>query len=270
MDNRMKKLKLLSTTAYDNSPGWKLDAEGHIVIKDGNPVYLNAAGQEMTIAQDTITRLNGEAKAHRQAKEDAEKALKAFEGIDVEVARKSIEIASKLDAKQLIDAGKVDELKQQITSQFTIQMAEKDKAYGDLQSKYDSMHINNVFAGSEFVRNNLAVPRDMFEASFRSNFKVENGQVSAYDKVGNRLMSKTRVGEYADAEEALQLLVDAHPQKDVILKADVGSGSGNGGNGGNGGNATRVIKRSDFEKLSPVKQAEVSGKVRAGEMKLTD
>lgn len=266
----MKNFRLLSTTAYDNSTGWKLDADGKIEMKDGNPVYINASGQEMTIAQDTITRLNSEAKTHREAKEAAIASLKAFEGLDADKARKAIETVEKLDAKQLIDAGKVDELKQQITTQFTTQVAEKDKAYADLQSKYDSTLINNVFAGSEFIRNNIAVPRDMFEATFRSNFRIEDGQITVYGKDGNRLLSKSKAGEYATAEEAFQLLVESHPQKDVILKADVGNGSGSNGNGGNRPNTNATVKRADFEKLPALKQAEISGKVRAGEMQLTD
>lgn len=266
----MKKLKLLSTTAYDNSTGWKLDGDGHIEMKDGNPVFLNAGGQEMTVQGDTISKLNNEAKTHREAKETALTSLKVFEGLDVDKARKAIETVSKLDAKTLVDSGKVDELKAQITTQFQTQIAEKDKAFNDLNTKFDAQQIDSVFSGSEFVRNNIAVPIDMFQDSFRKHFKVEDGKVTAYGKDGNRLMSKERVGEYATAEEALQLLVDSHSQKDVILKADVGNGSGSGGDGGNRPANNTVIKRADFDKLSPFQQSETSAKVKKGEMELTD
>lgn len=266
----MKKLKLLSTTAYDNSTGWKLDTDGHIEMKDGNPIYLNAAGQEMIVDQGTVTRLGNEAKTHREAKETAEKSLKVFEGLDPVKAKEALITVGKLDAKTLVDSGKVDELKAQITSQFQTQIAEKDKAYNELNTKFDSMQIDSVFSGSEFVRNSIAVPIDMFQDSFRKHFKVEEGKVTAYGKDGNRLMSKTRVGEYATADEALQLLVDSHSQKDVILKADVGSGSGSGGDGGNRPVGNTVIKRADFDKLTTIQKAETSAKVGKGEMTLTD
>lgn len=61
----------------------KLDEQGHAVLQDGKPVYVHDDGKEVafdapaTVA--TITRLNGEAKVHREGKEAAEKALKAFE-----------------------------------------------------------------------------------------------------------------------------------------------------------------------------------------------
>lgn len=271
----MKKFSLLSllltsAAAFDNgAQGWKKDDNGNLVLKDGNPVYLDNSGRELVVEQGTITRLNNEAREHRQAKEDAEKKLKAFGDLDPTEAKKAIETVGKLDAKQLIEAGKVDEVKQQITQQFTEQLKEKDTAVNTLQNQINNMLIDGIFSNSDFVRNNIAVPQDMFQASFRNNFKVEDGKVVAVGKDGNRLYSKTRAGEYADAEEALQLLVESHPQKDVILKANTGSGSGNQGGGGNRGTG-RNIKRAEFEKMTPVQQAEISSKVRSGEMSLTE
>lgn len=262
-------LTLLALSAYDNKTAWKVDDAGVLVLKDGNPVYVDGSGKELIIDQTTIGRLNGEAKGHREAKEAAEIKLKAYEGIDPEIARKSIELAGKIDAKTLIDAGQVDKVKSEITGQFTKQMTEKDAAISDLQSRINNMQVEGVFSGSEFVRDSIAVPRDMFEASFRNNFKVEDGKVVAYDKAGNRLMSKTRAGEYAEPDEALQLLVEMHPQKDTILKANTGAGSGSGGGGGNRGQG-KTMKRGEFNALPAIKQAEISGKVRLGEMVLTD
>jgi len=264
----MKKILLLTTaSAFDN--GWKFDDDGNIVLKDGNPVYLNTSGEEMVVEHNTISRLNAEAKSHREAKQALEKKLKLYENIDPDKAREALDKMSKVEANKLIEAGKVDDLKRQITEQFQTQLQEKENALKSLEEKYNEMHINNVFANSEFIRNNLAVPRDMFEATFRNNFKVEDGQVVVYDKSGNRLLSKTRSGEYADPEEALQLLVEAHPQKDVILKADVGNGSGNTGGAGGTGKG-RVMKRAEFSQLPPNQQAEIAKKVSNGEMRLTD
>jgi len=273
----MKKLTLLGSisclallSAFDNgTPGWKLDAEGKMVLKDGNPIYVNSAGQEQTVEAGTITRLNGEAKEFRIAKEKAEEQLQKFAGLDPDKAKAAIETVDKLDKKRLIDSGEVDKLQNQIKEQFTTQLNEKDSALSTLQSRLDNMVVGDVFKSSEFVRDGIAVPRDMFEATFRNNFKIEDGKVVAYGKDGNRLLSKTRAGEFADPEEALQILVEQHPQKEVIMKANTGNGTGNQGGGGNRGGG-RTIARADFEKLSPSQQAETAGKVRAGEMKLTE
>jgi hypothetical protein len=103
----------------------------------------------------------------------------------------------------------------------------------------------------------------------RSNFKVEDGKVTAYDRAGNRIMSKKNVGEYADPTEALELLVETHPQKDALLKAPSAGGAGNGGAGGarGGGN---VMKRSDFDALPSSQKPLIGAKVAAGEMTIAD
>lgn len=248
---------------------WKLDENNNIVLKDGDPVYVDANGNEKTVGVDTIARLNKEAKDHREAKEEALAKLKAFEGIDAEKARAALETVAKLDASKLIDTGEVDKLKAQITQQFQTQLSEKDTAFSELKSKYENMIVDNAFSNSDFIRNNVAVPMDMFEAKFRNNFKVENGDVVAYGYDGSRLMSKTRAGEYATVEEAMQILAESHPQKDVILKANPGNGSGSGTGGGSTG-GSRYMKRSEFEKLSPIQQADIANKMRKGEIQLTD
>lgn len=248
---------------------WKLDENGSIVVRDGNPVYVDTNGDEKTVAVDTIARLNKEAKEHRIAKEEALTKLRSYEGIDAEKAREALETVSRLDANKLIDSGKFDELKATLNTQYQTQLTEKDNAFNELQNRYDNMVINNVFANSEFIRNNVAVPRDLFEAKFRDNFRVENGEVTVYGNDGNRLYSKERHGEYATAEEGLRILAESHPNKDVILRAKVGTGTGSDGAGGGAGGG-RYMKRSEFEQLPPAKQAEFAVKMRTGEIKLTD
>lgn len=251
------------------SRGWKFDDAGNIIVKDGNPVYINTNGDEQTVSVDTIANLNREARDNRLAKEEALDKLKVFEGIDPVKAREALDAFNKIDSNKLIEAGKVDELKAQITSQFQTQIDEKTKALSELQGKYENMIIDNVFANSDFIRNNVAVPRDMFEAKFRNNFKVENGQVTVYDNNGNRLYSKEKAGEYATPEEALQILTESHPQRDSILRANAGNGTGSSGaGGGNGG--SRYMQRGVFEKLSPQQQLEYAKKMANGEITLTD
>lgn len=248
---------------------WKLDENNNIVLRDGDPVYVDSEGNEKTVGVDTIAKLNKEAKMHREAKEEALNKLKAYEGIDAQAARAALETVSKLDANKLVETGEVDKLKAQITEQFQTQLTEKDNALTELKSKYENMIVDNTFANSDFIRNNVAVPVDMFEAKFRNNFKVENGEVVAYGYDGSRLMSKTRAGEYANAEEAMQILAESHPHKDVILRANPANGSGAGTGGGAVGGG-RYMKRSEFEQLPPARQAEIAAKMRKGEIQLTD
>ncbi len=258
--------------AFDgNKAGWKMSADGKTIEVDakGNPIWINASGAEAPVEGDAIARLNAEARQHRVDKEKAETALKAFDGIDPVTAKKAIDTVKNIDTKKLIDAGEVEKVRETMRGEFTNQLNEKDKALIDLQSRYDGLNISNVFANSEFIRENIAVPPDMFEATFRGNFKMKDGKLEAYDKNGNRLMSKKNNGDYAEPNEALAILVEQHPQKDTILKAPNHKGTGNTGQGG-GRSQARTMLRADFDALSPNDQAAQAAAMGKGELTIVD
>lgn len=267
----MEKLVFLLSNvfAYDNSAGWKLDDDGNIVAKDGNPVYVDASGQEMVMQQDSISKLNAEAKQLREARDSAETKLKAFDGLDPKAAREAIEKLKDVDLSKMVDAGKLDEVKEEVKRQMQSLLDESNKQRDEALSERDTTKINAFFASNEFLRDSLAVPRDFVESAYRNNFKVENGEIVAYNNKGERIDSKENIGDYASPSEALKILIESRPDKDTILRADVGSGTGSDGAAGGRGKG-RVMKRGDFEKLPPHKQAEISKKVGLGEMTLTD
>jgi hypothetical protein len=251
--------------------GWKLTEDGKAIqLKDGNPIWINADGSEGTLNSDAITRINGEAKQHRERAEKAEATLATFEGIDPAKARASLEITDKLDKKKLIDAGEVDRVTNDIKAQFSGQIETLSKENGTLKSSLNDLRIDNVFSQSEFVRENIAMPLDMFQAYFRNNLKVaDDGRVEAFDKSGNRIFSKKNTGQVADAAEALEILVDQHPQKAVILKANNNSGGGGGGNGGNRGGG-RTVARAEYDKMPGHEQARIAGEMAKGVVTIVD
>ncbi|QPN34811.1 hypothetical protein I5592_17485 [Acinetobacter baumannii] len=69
-----------------------IDGKVYAEVDGDKPIYIHDDGKEMphdaphSVA--TIARLNNEAKTQREAKEAAEKALKAFEGIEDPAAAK--------------------------------------------------------------------------------------------------------------------------------------------------------------------------------------
>lgn len=249
---------------------WKINEEGVVELKDGNPVYIDASGAEKTVAVDTIARLNREAQEHREAKQAALAKLKEYEGLDAVKAREAIEKLAQYETQVKLDEGKLEEVKSTITRQFQTQLEEKTKAYSDLQKQHEDLLITGVFANSEYIRDNISVPRDLFEAKFRNNFRVEDNKVVVYGNDGNRLYSQERAGEFATTEEGMRILTESHPHKDSLIRANNGSGSGNPGRGGNAGGSGRYMKRSEFERLSPVEQATIATKMRSGEIQLTD
>jgi hypothetical protein len=241
---------------------FKYDADGHIVLQEVNgqklPVFVNAGGAETPFDGDgtvaTISRLNGEAKSHRERAEKAETSLKAFEGItDPEAAMKALNTVKNLDDKRLVDAGEVEKVKNQaiqsVRAEFEPVLKERDALKSDLFNE----KIGGAFARSKFIGEKVAIPADFVQATFGKHFSIEDGKILAKDANGNQLFSRTRHGEPADFEEALSILVDSHAQRDSILKGSQASGGGAHGGGGGGGKKT--ITRSQFAQLSPADQA---------------
>lgn len=233
----------------------KLDDAGHVVVSDGKPVFVDDGGKDVvfdypaTLA--TITRLNGEAKGHRERAEKAEGALKAFEGIaDPAAAKKAMETIKNLDDKKLVDAGEVEKVKAEaikaVEEKYAPIIAERDRLQGDLYSE----KIGGSFARSKFIADKVAIPSDMVQARFGSQFEVKDGKILAKDHAGNPIYSKARPGELADFEEAIEVLVDAYPQKDHILKGS--GGNGGGARPGTGpSNGGKTMSRAQFDALDP-------------------
>lgn len=249
--------------------GWKTDENGNIVIKDGNPVWVDASGREGTVGVDTIGRLNAENKSFRERAETAEGALKAFEGLDAAAARTALETVSALGEGGVVDAGKLEQVKAQLTQQYEAQIAGLNTQLGDVTSQLNNTVLSAAFNGSKFIADNIAIPADMFQASFAKNFKVENGNIIPLDSKGEPLYSKKRFGEIADFDEGISIIVDGYTHKDRILKAPSGGGSGSGGGGGGRG-AGSVVRRSDFEGMTPADQAAVAAKMSKGEVQIVD
>lgn len=257
------------SAAFDNSAGWKMDGDKIAVDGSGNPIYVDGTGREMSVEHGTIARLNNEAKGHREAKEAAEAKLVAYKDIDPVKAREALETVGKLSNKELIEAGKVDEVKREITQQYEGRLSEAQKAQDTLQQRINGMTVETAFKGSDFIRDNIAMPADFFQAAFKERFKVEDGKMVPIGSDGNPLYSKKRVGEIADFDEALSMFVENHPQKDMILKAPDARGSGNNGAGGNRGGG-RIIKRSDFDAASGSDKAAYAAAMAKGEVQIVD
>lgn len=237
----------------------KLDENGHVVVQDGKPVYVHDDGKEVafdapgTVA--TISRLNGEAKSHRERAEAAEKSLKKFEGIeDPEAAIKALSIVKNLDDKKLVDAGEVEKVKAEAIKAVEEKYAPVVKENESLKSELHAEKIGGSFARSKLIGEKFAIPADLVQARFGQNFKLEEGKVVAYDGSGNKIYSRAKPGEIADFDEALELLVDQYPYKEQILKGSGASGGGAGGSRGGAGGNNKAMNRSQFNELSPADQ----------------
>lgn len=240
------------------------EGKAYAVLDDkGLPVYVHDNGQEVGFdaasAVTKISTLNREAQGHREAKETAEAALKAYEGLDPTKARTALETMANLDAGQLVAAGKVDEIKAEAKKAADQQVADAMKAAQQqidelaaardkYQSSFEGEVKRNAFATSKTISDKFAIPADLVEARFGQNFKVEDGKIVGYDGGGNKIYSRASAGDLAGFDEALETLVSAYPYRDDILKSGRQGGSGAGQSGSGGG---KTISRAEFEKLAP-------------------
>ncbi|WP_337022539.1 MULTISPECIES: DUF6651 domain-containing protein [unclassified Pantoea] len=247
----------------------KLDENGQVVVTDGKPVYVQDDGKEVAFdaasTLQTISRLNGEAKSHRERAEMAETTLKTFEGIDDPAAAlAALDTVKNLADKTLVDAGEVEKVRTEAVRALEEKYAPIVKERDDLNLKLTAEKIGGSFARSKFITEKMSIPADLVEARFGSNFQVEGDNVTAFDRAGNKIFSAINPGEAAGFDEALGILVEHYPYKDQILKGTGASGGGSGG--GNGNTNPNSLTREQFESLSPQEQ---SDKARAG-VQITD
>ena len=236
----------------------KLDENGNAVLQDGKPVYVHEDGKEVafdapgTVA--TITRLNSEAKGHRERADNAEKAVKAFEGIDdPAAAKKALATVANLDAKTLVDAGEIETVKTEISKAFQLQLDEVTGKAQTFEQQLYAEKIGGSFSRSKFIADKLAVPADMVQATFGQNLKVEDGKVVAYDAQGQKIFSRARPGELADFDEAIETLVSQYPHRDHILKSSGANGGGAQNGGGNNQNTKGNFGGGKDDRVAAIK-----------------
>lgn len=237
----------------------KLDENGNALLTDGKPTYVGEDGKEFVFdapqMYGKITDLTKEAAEHRKAKEAAEKALKSFEGLDPEEAKKALDTLSNLDAKKLVDAGEIEKVKGEISKAFEAQLSEAKDRASKLEQELYSEKIGGSFTRSKLISEKFAIPADLVQARFGQAFKVEDGKIVAYDASGNKIYSRNRPGELADFDEALEVLVDQYPYKDQILKSSGASGGGTAPSAGGGAPKPKgsFVGSSD-ERLAAIRQ----------------
>ena len=230
----------------------KLNEQGLAIVQDGKPLYIHDDGKEVAFdapgTVQTISRLNAEAKSHRERAEAAEKSLKAFEGItDPSAAIKALETVANLDHKKLVDAGEVEKVKAEINKAFEGKLTEANSAIKTLQDQLYSEKIGGSFSRSKMIAEKLAIPADLVQARFGNFFKIEDGSIVAYDQSGNKIYSRSKPGNVADFDEALEFLIEQYPHKENILKSSGASGSG-------ASNSSAGSGRQDFSKLPPIER----------------
>lgn len=234
----------------------------YAVIKDGKPVYIDDEQDNKELTYDpvamhgTIGSLNHEAKTNREAKEAAEAAFAPFKDLDAAAVTKALETVENLKGKKLIDTGEVERLKKEITDGFQEKLDAATEENSKLRNDYSTEKMNSAFASSKYIKEKLAVPSDMAQATFGKNFVFKDGRLNPIDDKGDPIYSSTNPGELATFDEALERVVGAYPHRDSILKGSGHTGAGTETPGD--GTGKRKVTRDELAKMSPVEQQKVA------------
>lgn len=240
----------------------KLDENGKVVMKDNLPVYVKEDGSEIAFdaekSFETVGRVMGEAKTNREAKEAAEAKLTAFADMDPAEAKKALQTVKDLTGKDIIDAGKLETVRQEAIKATEEKFKPFVDENGKLKGQLESVTLGNAFANSEFIKSKIAdnVPRDMLQATFGKYFQMTGDGKVVAKLNGNDVYSPSNPGQPASFDEALEIVVGQYPGKANILKGTGASGTGSpgsrGGSGMSGGKP--AITRAAFEALGPAER----------------
>lgn len=223
-----------------------------------------------------VPELNSESKARKEELRKLSSKLEILketaEDLDLEDdesvkawinnAVKAMKTVKNLDEKKLIEAGEVDTIKKQAQEtlkekldetekKYRAKLEEKDSEVSSLNQAIIDLMVTDRFNQSEYVKKKLGMTPKMARKYFGDSFKVEQGEngqrrIVAYKPDGEKVYSKEKVGELANFDEALSILVDLDPDKESLLAAAVASGTGLGVQGG----GTRRPKVNPFAKDS--------------------
>ena len=237
-------------------------------VVDGKPVF-EVDGKDVPFdgpaAVATITRVTDESKKFKERAQADEAKLKTFEGIaDPAKALKALETVANLDAGKLIEAGKVEEMKAGIIAAETAKHANEKKSLSEKvdelaaslaksDAAFFSEKVGGAFARSKFITEKTILPPDVAQATFGNRFKIEEGKIIGLGADGQPIYSKSKAGEIADFDEAIESMLDGHPNRDRLLVGTGQSGTGKKGNEG-GGSGGKTVARSEFSKLDPTTQ----------------
>jgi hypothetical protein len=255
---------------------WNLDESGMIAVQDGNPVWTYEDGDKAGTSapvdfgktMSSIAKITQESVSRKDKLREYDERYSPLAGIDniadfVTQGRAAMETVANYDDKKILDAGEVQKIKDQAnqvwqskidnlqTSHMNV-LTERENMIAQKSEQINKLIIKGGFDRSTFLNEKTLLPSDVAYSFLGNSFIVEevDGEIRGYglDAAGNKLMSGKNPAEYADVEEAIEILVMSHPQKDRILRMDA-----------NGSGATETKNGSQSDLLAQYKKAKEGG-----------
>ena len=240
----------------------KLDDKGAAVLKDGMPVWVHEDdGKE--VAYDVpqmvtdLSRSSGEAAGLRKEIETLTGKLKTFDGLDPEKAKAALDMAAKLDELKAQIGKSYEDKLSSLQTALEKNKADHEAALKDKDQKIYTMLARQIFDASSFLRDKTTLTPDIAFSTWGKNFRAveENGELVLEGVLNDQpILSAERPGQRATPEECLQIIVNAHPQKQTFMRPAPG-GSGTQPKNGPAMAGAKSMGRTTFEQLAPAEKA---------------
>lgn len=216
----------------DNNKGTGGDGgAGDDAGKDGKQ---NLSDDAAKILKDLmkVKDKNKSLSAENAAKDEA---LKKFEGIDPEKARKALKDAEDAERTAAEKAGDFDRVKAMMVDAHKKDLEARDARIQELEQALssknkvvDELTVGNAFANSAFINEKLVLSPSKTRQIYGGHFDIEDGKLVAFDKPAgakDRTKLVDGAGETLSFEAALQKLVETDPDRERIVRSSMKPGA---------------------------------------------
>ena len=220
---------------------WKIDDNGQMLVDEKkNPIWINEANEEKPVDYTAMSKAL--ATANREAAERKAKLNELagkYEVVgDIEdlsawrsEAEKALEMAKNAPDKdkaieeqlQARVKAATDALNAQLTAKDK-SIAEKDKTLAEHLGQLEREKISHSFFKSPYANEKLA-SASLAESLFARRFALKDGALVGMDEAGQQIIYGDD-GTVASFDYALAKMVEACPDKNLLLKGSDKGGSG--------------------------------------------
>jgi hypothetical protein len=215
-------------------------------IPDGDGFKLDADYED-------VTGLKAKRDELLQEQKRLKDAMKAFEGLDPEAARKALDSATAAEDERLKAAGEFDALRKQIEDRHKQQLEAATAEKATILTNLKREKLANALTEKGVLPDRVKYLLGELDAQI---------ELASTDN-GFQLKKINGIGDAAEFDAIIEGVKTSSP---FFFAANNASGSGASGSDSNGGTTGKVMKREAFVSMSPAEQSAFS----IGGGKLTD
>ena len=209
---------------------WKKTEQNSIVTNEaGNPVWIYADGEEKAVdfaqVRQQINELNEKNRNLSSVKESLERVTKLLGTGDITEIEGIVSKAKEHSEGSKKPDDRVISLQEKINS-MDATLKNKDNIISEMQRKIDNFAITRSFNDSKFIKDKV-VNSTLAEKVFAEHFAVIDGQITAKDSQGNKILNDK--GDF-DFDFAIQKLIESSSYKEAMIKSDAFAGAGSSAN----------------------------------------